>query len=689
MTDVIRYVIAGLLACGGCICIYTTFKYVSLIKRSAFLPHELPAFVGAFKNISTIIMVFFDCGYVVGIVHVLSSPVDTMFYFVSMVFFVAAFFVFFVVRYLGYLVEELSTYNEDLRKEVSVQLADLRHQRDLLRAVNETAELLLASNPEDFSSTLLTCSGMLGRCVNVDRVYIWKNSVCNDKLCCTQVYEWSEEADPQQGTEITIDIPYEDNMPTWEETFSAGKCVNGIVTTFTQAEQDQLLPQGIVSILVVPIYLNDEFWGFMGFDDCRNERVFTETEEGILRSASLLIATCMLRNEITEALIEAKEAADKGAQAKSDFLSNMSHEIRTPLNAITGMSAIARGTNDLVQLQSCLDKIDAASKQLLGLINDILDMSKIDAGKMQLAHETFSLIKMLDTVESLIEARVSEKKLHFTLSVSSQVPEVVVGDEMRLTQILLNLLSNAVKFTPEAGTVELSCKLLSEQGSRCRLEFAVQDSGIGITEEQQSRLFKAFEQAESSTTKRYGGTGLGLAISKQIAALMEGNIAVESTVGKGSCFTVELALAVGSAEMLEESSGTQNIDYDFLKGRVVLLAEDVEVNKEIVTVILEEKGARIDWAENGAIALDKFKANPSGYDFILMDVQMPVMDGLMATRAIRELDLVEARNIPILAMTANAFEEDARKCIEAGMNAHVSKPIDINQLFETLSLCLK
>jgi signal transduction histidine kinase/CheY-like chemotaxis protein len=387
-----------------------------------------------------------------------------------------------------------------------------------------------------------------------------------------------------------------------------------------------------------------------------------------------------LVHERTRDLGAASEAAMAASRTKSEFLANMSHEIRTPINAVIGMTTIARSSQDLSRIYDCLDKIGAASHQLLGIINDILDMSKIEARKFDLVHEPFSLITMTHNIESIIGVRVAEREQHFFVEIAPDIPEAVIGDEMRLSQILLNLLSNAVKFTPKGGEIRLSLRYIGSRDGKEEIEAAVRDTGIGITAEQQARLFNAFVQADSTTVKRFGGTGLGLAISKSIAELMGGGISVESVPGKGSCFTMRALLEHSSADLLEtHKKDITPADFDF-KGRTLLLVDDVAINREIIIALLEETGITIECAENGQMAVSTFAAAPEHFDIIFMDVQMPVMDGFEATNAIRSLDTPRAKTVPIIAMTAYAFAEDAERCIKAGMNSHIAKPIEIEAL---------
>ncbi|MDR0442798.1 MAG: transporter substrate-binding domain-containing protein [Treponema sp.] len=399
-----------------------------------------------------------------------------------------------------------------------------------------------------------------------------------------------------------------------------------------------------------------------------------------------------LVHQRTRELEIASEAALEASLSKSEFLANMSHEIRTPINAVTGMTAVARSSDNLSRIYDCLDKIGLASRQLLGIINDILDMSKIEAKKFELIHEPFSLETMANNIGNMIGVRTAEKKQKFSIDLAYDLPEVVVGDEMRFSQILLNLLSNAVKFTPESGEIHLALRYAKHDSSgKEEIEAAVQDSGIGITEEQQARLFNAFVQADSSTVKRFGGTGLGLAISKSLAELMGGDITVKSAHNEGSCFTVRALFDPGTHEMLHASQADKAPSDFHFNDHTLLLAEDVEINREIVMALLEDTNVTIDCAENGKIAFDMFCADPNRYDMIFMDVRMPVMDGHDATQAIRAFEKKEKesgfafkhpRGIPIIAMTANAFAEDVEQCRKAGMNGHIPKPIEIDVLLK-------
>ena len=821
----------------------------------------------------------------------------------------------------------------------SIEKEQLEHRHILLQAANDVAAILLQSDPEEFEQDLWHCMGMMAQAVDADRMYIWRNHEHNGELRCTQLYEWSETAEPQQDSEYTVDISYAENIPGWEEQLSNRKCVSGIVANMTQAEQDQLGPQGIISIMVVPVFLKDYFWGFVGFDDCRRERIFSQSDEIILRSTALLFANALLRNAMTESirtsaaqmeavlsnyggliwsidldmnimlfnglllkklgytpdffegknlnaalkrgrhidiiervkktvtegvqdwvdeidgsafhhhttpvigpdgtivcvvgssedisetirlqkdLESAVEAAQAASRAKSNFLSNMSHEMRTPMNAIIGMMSIGRAANTIDRKDYAFDKIGEASTHLLGVINDILDMSKIEADKFELSEVAFSFEKLLQNAVNVLAFRADERLQYINAKVDHNIPRMLIGDDQRLTQVVSNLLSNALKFSPVGGSIRLEARLLARDDNHCTIQVDVVDNGIGITPEQQARLFNSFEQAESSTTRKYGGTGLGLAICKRIVGFMGGTIGVSSTVGAGSTFsfTVQLKIAGNQAErkrgllkgvtlrnlralivdddketleyfgmicrqmgircdtadsgsgaiQLIDQHGTYDIyfvdwrmpgmdgielsrrikknDADpsvvimisgtawneienearaagvdrylakplfpsaieacilecvdaeseaetveeeqqstTFPGKHILLAEDLNINREIVIALLEETGIIFDCAENGVEAVAMFKAAPEKYDLIFMDVQMPVLDGLDATRQIRAIDHPRAKDIPIIAMTANVFREDIDRCLDAGMNAHVGKPLSIDEVMDQL-----
>ena len=396
-----------------------------------------------------------------------------------------------------------------------------------------------------------------------------------------------------------------------------------------------------------------------------------------------------------ESAEKAQRAAEQASLAKSEFLSRMSHEIRTPMNGIIGMTEIARqNTNDPEKVDDCLKKVSLSSKHLMSLINDVLDMSKIESGKIQLKNELFDLRLFLENIENIYSVQAEEKGIDFRISLFGKIDEFIVGDSLRLNQILTNLLSNAFKFTPQGGRVVLGVSELKHEKDLVLLRFSVKDTGMGIKEENLEKIFEAFEQENAEITHKFGGTGLGLSIVRRFSELMGGSVTVQSEYGKGSDFEVDLPFAVTeNSRMLEwkadkaQDRGTVEAkSYDF-KGKHILLAEDNELNREIAVELLGTvTGAKIDEAEDGQKAVALFaKSEPDYYDLILMDIQMPRMDGFEATRKIRAMERPDAARVPIFAMTANAFAEDEEKSRQAGMNAHLSKPLEISAVLAAMN----
>lgn len=389
----------------------------------------------------------------------------------------------------------------------------------------------------------------------------------------------------------------------------------------------------------------------------------------------------------------ALDTAEHASRAKSEFLSRMSHEIRTPLNGIIGMTEIAQMyRDDQDRLDDCLKKIGSSSKYLLALINDILDMSRIESGKIELDHRQFDLKDMMGQIQGMFQQKAEDSGVDFRVEYNSLSVSSVIGDDLRLSQVLVNIVSNALKFTPSGGqvTLEVQEKTTSEQ--EVSLEFIVTDTGIGISREFQSRIFQPFEQEGSSNRRQYGGTGLGLAISSNFVKMMGGEISVSSKLGEGSKFVVSLTLQRPLPEALPENErdsgiffGAKEHEPNDLTGVSILLAEDNAINAEIVTVILEKHGMSVDLAQNGKEAVEMFESSSDkSYAMILMDIQMPVMDGLEASRSIRRMDLPLSKSIPIIGLSANAFSEDIEKAMKSGMNGYLSKPIDTSKLLETI-----
>ena len=382
-----------------------------------------------------------------------------------------------------------------------------------------------------------------------------------------------------------------------------------------------------------------------------------------------------------------KAIAEDASRAKTSFLSNMSHEIRTPMNAIIGLDSIALRNPDLQpETREQLEKIGVSAKHLLGLINDILDLSRIESGRMVLKSDEFAFRELLDQINVIISGQCADKGLDYECRVNSPMRDYYIGDDMKLKQVLINILGNAVKFTDAPGRVTLAVEETETVGNNCVLRFRVRDTGIGMDPEFIPRIFDSFAQEHATETNRYGGSGLGMAITRNLVEKMNGEIRVESQKGVGSEFTVTVMLGRSDRIYEEKAETPETAEKDVLAGRRILMAEDVEQNAEILRDLLELEGMEAEHAENGEAAVRMFSGHPEGYyDAILMDVRMPVMDGLTATQSIRRMARADAKTIPIIAMTANVYDEDRERSLKAGMNAHLAKPIEPEHLYAALS----
>jgi len=387
----------------------------------------------------------------------------------------------------------------------------------------------------------------------------------------------------------------------------------------------------------------------------------------------------------------AEQEALSASQAKSDFLSHMSHEIRSPLNAVIGMMNIGYEKEDIEEVKVYLVRAKNAANHVLNVINDILDMSKIEANKLELSFNDFDFKKMISKIVDVTGIRAQEKHQQITVNMEPDIPSFINCDELRLTQVITNLMTNSIKFTPENGKITLSVQKLDEKDGEITMQIEVADNGIGISPEQQTRLFKAYSQADGGTTRKFGGTGLGLAISKRIVELMQGSIWIESELDKGAkfIFTIKVKKVEQSAEQSSDKSASAvpagiKADDLHLSGYTILAADDTDFNREILAKYLDKTGVAIDFAENGRKAVDMFKKNPDKYSLIFMDINMPELSGDEATKEIRALDSKKAKEIPIIAMTADVFKEDIEKCLSVGMNDHISKPIVLPVLFGKL-----
>jgi len=596
-------------------------------------------------------------------------------------------------------------YQYDLRN-IIIMTEELHKQSELLKAKLKQQELISDISRSFVSSSdsqTLLCKAIakLGNYLNVSTVAII--NIDHENKNTNVAYDWISSVMPHSNRNLNLYEIAHTYFPGRLYDIVAVPVISCPDTNTSNVEAFHSFSAiNISAFICVPLYVEGHLWGMLTVHQYV-PRIWTENEKSFIAMTAGTIANAIMLDTYNTKLKDAVKEITAASRAKSDFLSNMSHEMRTPMNAIINMTAIGRRAEDLERKNYTLDKIQDASVHLLGVINDILDMSKIEANKFELSPAEFVFDKMLQRVINVVNFRVEEKNQKLVVNIDRNIPKVLIGDDQRLSQVITNLLGNAVKFTPEDGSIKLDAELIAEKNEICTIQVSITDTGIGISEEQQQRLFQSFHQAETSTVRKYGGTGLGLSICKSIVEMMNGKIWVESEPGKGSTFSFMVQVKHGDEEKqyLDEMKEKHQKDTDKSKkdndfsGRRILLAEDVEINREIVLSLLDLTHLEIDCAENGKQAVEMFCEEPGRYEMIFMDVQMPEMDGYEATRRIRQFEsMLEPSSrsydhIPIIAMTANVFREDIENCIEAGMDDHLGKPLDYDMLMEKLCSYLK
>lgn len=511
--------------------------------------------------------------------------------------------------------------------------------------------------------------------VSADRAYVFRYDL--DRMQCSNTHEWcaegiSAEIDNLQDVDIT-------NIPDWINAHALGNDLY-IPDVFELPEDNgvrQILePQGVKSLITVPMLHNNTLIGFIGFDSVRYHHVYTTKELKLLSLYAEMLVNLGMRKEATAKLEAERLRAEHANKAKSQFLANMSHELRTPLNAIVGFTELLSETKLNPQQIEYTETIHHASQLLFAIVNDILDFSKIEAGKLSIEDNVVSLPKVVEKTLKIFQEKAKGKGVLLSCELDTQGHDEVVTDELRLTQVLINLLNNAVKFT-YTGEIKLIIRCTSSTQRYVGYFFSVEDSGIGMEQGLVERLFRPFEQADSSTARVFGGTGLGLAISQRIINALGGKIEVESQPGKGSNFFFNLTLQKNISTHVEQQNTLLGEALPLLQKKI-LIAEDVRLNRQLMKQMLKDSGCEITFAENGQEAVDIALGNE--FDIVIMDLQMPIMDGFEASKRI----LANKPSLKIVALSAAASEIDVQRTTDAGILRHLAKPIRKHDLYATL-----
>ena len=574
---------------------------------------------------------------------------------------------------------------------------EIEHQAKVLSAINIMATALFSAEDDDvFEASLPESMKLMAECMDLDRIYIWQSVRAEKVHNFVLTYEWlGDSGDYGNPVRVGQIFSFALHAPTWMEKFLRDEVICGPVSSMPDKERAILEESGVKSVLAVPVHLHGQFWGFISFDNCRIEGTLKQDEIDILRSGSLIIASAINRNSMTLHLKEVAVQAEAASRSKSEFLANMSHEIRTPMNSIIGFSELALDNEVSPRTKDYLNKILENSDWLLQIINDILDISKIESGKMVLENIPFNLSEMFSACRTVIMPKAIEKGLAMHFYAEPSFGKQLHGDPVKLRQVLVNLLSNAVKFT-NSGMIKVLAIVKETTADNVTISFEVKDSGIGITDEQLGRIFDPFTQAESGTTRKYGGSGLGLPITKSIIELMGGTLIVDSIPGVGSKFNFDITfdtIDVDEKSKARESTSFSNTEKPIFSGEV-LLCEDNAMNQHVISEHLARVGLRTAIANNGEIGLNMVKdrlksvADDSSkklFDLILMDIHMPVMDGIEAASEILKLNT----GIPIVAMTANVMSNDREIYDSVGMYDCVGKPFTSKELWRCLMKYLK
>jgi len=588
--------------------------------------------------------------------------------------------------------------------EFKNMMRNIEQRDNLLHMVNHAAMTLLAAKDEDnLMASVLAGMGLLGDAVDVDRVQIWQNEMIDGTLHFVHKYEWLSEFGKQKSpVPVGLHFPYILKSD-WEKKFLAEENINCPLKELPKEDQDFLGPFDIKSIVIIPLFMQERFWGFFSLDDCRKERSFSDDEMNILHSGGLLIANTFIRYDMTQNIRNTTiqlETALKEAQdanlAKSKFLATMSHEIRTPMNVILGVAEGYLQNESLSQEErDGYNKIYNAGDMLLHIINDILDFSKIEAGKLELIPVKYDIMSLINDTAHMNIIRYQQKPIKFSLTIQDNMPANFIGDELRIKQILNNILSNAFKYT-DSGEINLAFSVeFSNMENEVTLIFSVKDTGQGMTPEQVDKLFDEYARFNLETNRTTVGIGLGMPITKNFIMLMNGKLTVNSQYGKGTEMIVHIPQLIAGQETIgkkhiedfngvlfeqKDYSANKKIKRELMPYGKVLVVDDLKPNLDVARLLLKPYKLTIETVESGLEAINLVR-NGNEYDIMFMDHMMPIMDGMEAVKELRTMGY----KFPIIALTANAVVGQQDIFIASGFDGYISKPIDIRQLNDVLN----